>query len=201
MLPLHEPHAVTVSEYGPFAAHSLRHQWLLPTRLWSEPHDRGMELHEFKIGNVCAATQRKRNAITGRNIRIGRLRVDLTKSASCQNDDRGQNCTHSVALAGTHNVQGDSLRRTSCISKEIKDERLFDYLDSCASHGSNECTRDLGASCVTTCVCNAIAEVAPFASQRDSARWIKIKFRAERNQTAYSLRTFSDEDFNSVDIA
>jgi hypothetical protein len=129
------------------------------------------------------------------------LRVDLTKSTSGQNDDRGKNRTHSVALARTHDMQGHSLRRPCCISEEIKNEGLFDYLDSCASHRRNKCARDLGPSRVATCMRNAITEVTPLASQRDGARWVKIKFCPERNQTAYGLRTFSDEDFNSVDIA
>jgi hypothetical protein len=54
MLPLHEPHSVAIPKYRTFPTHSLRDQWLLPTGLWTEPHDRGMELHEFEIGDVGA---------------------------------------------------------------------------------------------------------------------------------------------------
>jgi hypothetical protein len=56
MLPLHESHTVTVSEHGTFATYGLRDQRLLSPGLRAKPHNRGMELHKFQIGNISAAT-------------------------------------------------------------------------------------------------------------------------------------------------
>jgi hypothetical protein len=89
-------------------------------------------------------------------------------------------------------VQSDTLSRPGCISKEIKNESLFDYLDSCAGHRSNKCPRDLSSRCVTACMCNAIAKVTTLTSQSDRTRWIKIKLCTECDQAAYGLRAFSD---------
>jgi hypothetical protein len=73
VLSLHESDAIAIAEYGTFSTHRLRDQRLLAARLRSEPHNRGMKLHEFKISNISATTQRERNAISGRHIWVGRL--------------------------------------------------------------------------------------------------------------------------------
>jgi hypothetical protein len=140
-----------------------------------------MELHKLQICNVSATPKRERNAVASRHIRVRCLRIDLTKSTSSQNDDRSQNCAHSVALPCAHDVQRDTLRRTGCVSKEIKDESLFDHLNSSTSYRCNKRPRDLRSGCITTRMRNAIAKVTALTGQGNRTRWIEVEFRTKRD--------------------
>src|SRR5438552_17676201 len=77
VLTQHEPLSVVVDQPCALTAYGFGDQWLLPSGVWPEVKHRGVELHELEIRDGSACPQGHRNAVTGRNAGVRRLRKDL----------------------------------------------------------------------------------------------------------------------------
>ncbi len=80
---LHELGAVQILEDSTFAADGLADEERAALGIIKTG---GMELDEFHVGNGCARAPRHRQTIAGRDIGIGRVKIDLAAAASGQND-------------------------------------------------------------------------------------------------------------------
>ena len=78
MIPLHESLAAIVAQVRPFAAQRFRQQEPRHTR---QRQCRGMELVELHVRQHSAGLKRKRNAVAGGHSGVGRVGVDLPRTA------------------------------------------------------------------------------------------------------------------------
>ena len=115
VLPQHETLPGVVDQYRTLPANRFGYQGLLPLGQRAQPHDRGMELNEFKIGNGSTGTQGERNTVAGGHVGISGLPENLTEPSGGQHHDRRQCSTHTVPTPWTDYVQGHPNGNTAVV--------------------------------------------------------------------------------------
>ena len=198
----HEPPPVRIQQDRPFTAHGLRHQRLLATSRWAQPHDRRMELDELQVGHHCAGSGGHGHPVPSGDLRVRGGREHLPQTARGQHDGRRQDSSDAVTLPLAHDVQREALHRAGAVEQQIQSQGLFVQDDvgvvlDCLHQG----THDLGAGGVAAGMGDPVAQVTTLAGQRDVPPGCAVEPGAERNQVADRSRALGHKHPHGVLVA
>src|SRR6202521_6015485 len=163
----HESLAIFVQKNGAFAAHCFRDQL---QRILGSVQCSRMELHELHVGERGARAMRDCVAVTGSNLRIRRVPVDLPASSGRQHgrvgDDFDRFACYRGAYAKCHPIL-DNKVENSCLLENFNSLALFHLLDQRA--------RDLRAGLISVRVHDPSARVGSLTAEFEIPSRLQIE--------------------------
>ena len=189
----HERLAAGVDEARAFAAQSLGNQ---KARRAGEVERGRMELHELEVGDAGAGAIRERDAVAGRNRRIGRLAEHLSGSAGGQQRGAGTKLPAHTAL-----IEKGHPRHAAVLDQQFGDQRVMDGVDRREpADALPERPADLAAGRIAG-VQHAPHAVRRLASEGGPPARIAIEARTPFEQFAHIDRAFLDEHLHRFRVA
>jgi hypothetical protein len=155
-----------------------------------------MELHEFHVGELHAGPMCDRVSVTGRNLRIGRVAIDLAASSSRENGCVGNYLDGLAGFrrpnAAAHSIRHDEIQNASFL------ENL--YLLAFA-HSLDQCARDFSSGLIAMSVHNASSRVRRFPAELEFSARLEVEVGSGSVQLTDSCRAFLDQYFDRFRIA
>ncbi len=145
-----------------------------PSGCAAEPQRRRVELHELQVGHLRAGAQRERDAVAGRDRRVGGAREDLAEPAGGEHDGAREHRADAVALPSpsTCRVRPATARARARGGPRSRSSTsgVLDDLDlGVGAHRGDERALDLEPGRVAAGVHDPVAGVAALAGQREVA--------------------------------
>ena len=193
----HERDALAVAQHAPFAAQRLGEQRPRHRRVVQRGR---MELHELEVGARDAGLQRERDAVAGRQRRVGGDREALADTAGREHDVGG---AHELDLAvGSSAIT--PAQRPSSTSSSIANQPLAD-LDRRPRSTAATSARSISAPVASPPACTTRASEWPPSRASCSVvavgAGLGVELRAERRELADPVGTFGHEHLHRVDVA
>ena len=92
----------------------------------------GMELHELHVGNRCPGPIGHRHSVAGRDVRVGRVKIDFAATASGQDDARRDKGLDTLACScPAHKPPGSGCARLAELVRrnQVDGEMILENLD------------------------------------------------------------------------
>ena len=156
----HERDAVAVAEHRALAAQCFREERSRHRRVVQRGR---VELHELEVGARDAGAQRERDAVAGRQRRVGGDREALADAAGREHGVR-----RAHGLDRPVGSEREDAARTPAFDDQLDREPAFAHLDRRGLDRGHERALDLGAGRVAARVHDARERVAAFAREQEA---------------------------------
>ena len=155
-----------------------------------------MELYELHVGEPHVCAMRDREAIAGRDLRIGRVLVHLATAAGGEHGRIGDDL---------HRAPGDTGAHAGALPvrhDEVEDARGLEHADALAlAHPLDQRAGDLGPRLITMCVHNAVSRMRRFVPEIEIAVGTEVEVGAGDVQLAHPRRPLLHQHRNRRGVA
>ncbi len=191
-----------VDEERALAAHRLRHQRLLTRRPGAEVERRGVELHELQVADGGARAQGERDAVAGRDRRVGGAGEHLAHAARGEHDRARVHRADAVLGALAEHVQRHARRTSVGGAQQVQDQGVLDQPDPRVRlDRGDQRALHLGPGRVAAGVHDPVAVVTALPGQRQLAGGVAVEGRTERHELAQPRRALLAEHAHGGDVA
>jgi hypothetical protein len=150
-----------------------------------------MKLYELHVGELRTRAVRDRVSITGRDLRVCGIPVNLTTSAG------GEHCRIRDYLDRFASDGGTNSEDDAILHYELEDSRLLEDFDSLALfHLLDQRARDLGAGLIPMRVDDSPSGMRRLTTELEVSARLQIELCTRSCQLTNTRRTFFDEDLD-----
>src|SRR5512143_3267105 len=144
-----------------------------------------MELNELHVRELHARAMRNRVTVTGRDLRIGRVFVNLT-AAACRQNGHVSNDLDRLPRSGRPDPDARAI-----FDDQVEHSSLLEHIDFRSStHTFDQRSRYFGPSLITMSVHDPAAGVRRFLPELELSSWLEIEISPGSVQLANTPRPF-----------